>query len=271
MAIPRGIRNNNPLNIRRNGDHFQGEVVPGSDREFKQFTSMAYGYRAAFVILGTYLANGRNNLIEFNSITRLLLTNDSIVYFQNNFADFIRRAEASTADVVSLTQNDEVRPHLQSFFLYLKQEALGAFYLHLLETPEQETFYDVVHRLEIGMANVFDEAEIKTASLYNTHLRALFAYPELIAQGGGFIKRKLLQHRFTFQEKAHFIRQKAYNALNADYHKMILDAGLAPDFKEEWLPKPVGNSTSQALDRLWQKAFYRVRWPVLRTAIKTKY
>ena len=43
------------------------------------------------------LANGRNNLVEFNSITRLLLVNDSIVYFQNNFADFIRRAEASTA------------------------------------------------------------------------------------------------------------------------------------------------------------------------------
>lgn len=62
MAIPRGIRNNNPLNIRRNGDRFQGEVVPGSDREFKQFVSMAYGYRAAFVVLGTYLAAGRNTI-----------------------------------------------------------------------------------------------------------------------------------------------------------------------------------------------------------------
>lgn len=62
MATPRGIRNNNPLNIRRNGDHFQGEVVPGSDREFKQFTTMAYGYRAAFVVLGTYLAQGRNTI-----------------------------------------------------------------------------------------------------------------------------------------------------------------------------------------------------------------
>lgn len=60
--IPRGIRNNNPLNIRRNGDHFQGEVVAGSDREFKQFTSMAYGYRAAFVVLGIYLAQGRNTV-----------------------------------------------------------------------------------------------------------------------------------------------------------------------------------------------------------------
>ena len=62
MATSRGIRNNNPLNIRRNGDHFQGEVVAGSDREFKQFTSMAYGYRAAFVVLGTYLAQGRNTI-----------------------------------------------------------------------------------------------------------------------------------------------------------------------------------------------------------------
>ena len=217
------------------------------------------------------LANRRNNLVEFNSITRLLLVNDSIVYFQNNFADFIRRAEASTADVVSLTQNDEVRPHLQSFFLYLKQEALGAFYLHLLETPEQETFYDVVNRLEIGMASVFEEAEIKTASLYSTHLPAMFAYPELIAQGGGFIKRKLLQCRFDFKEKVHFIRHGAYKALNADYHKMVIDAGLASDFKKEWLPKHVGSSTTQAIDKIWQKAFYKVGWPVLRAAIKTKY
>jgi len=194
------------------------------------------------------IANGHNNLIEFNSISRLLLTNDSIVYFQN-----------------------EVRPHLQSFFLYLKQEALGAFYLHLLETPEQETFYDVVHKLEIGLAIKFDEAEIQTASLYNTHLRTIFAYPELIAQGAGFIKRKLLQRRFNFEEKVHFIRHGAYNALNADYHKMIVDTGIAPDFKEEWLPGPVGNSATQAIDKLWQKTFNKVGWPLLRTAIKTKY
>lgn len=59
---PRGIRNNNPLNIRHNGDRFLGEVVPGSDRAFKQFASMAYGYRAAFVILGSYLARGLNTV-----------------------------------------------------------------------------------------------------------------------------------------------------------------------------------------------------------------
>ena len=59
---PRGLRNNNPLNIRQSRDHFQGEVVPSQDRSFKQFSSMAYGYRAAFVILASYLACGRNTV-----------------------------------------------------------------------------------------------------------------------------------------------------------------------------------------------------------------
>lgn len=217
------------------------------------------------------IANGRGDFTPLNGITRLLLINDSIVYFQNHFAEFLQRAEASTADAVSLTQNDEVRPHLQSFFLYLKQEALGAFYLHLLETPEQENFYDVVHRLEIGMTGVFEEAEVRTASLYRTHLPALFAYPELIAQGGGFIKRKLLQRRFGIKEKIHFIRHRAYDALNADYRKIVLDAGLAPDFQKEWLPKPLGGSLKKTADYLWQKPFEKVAWPLLRTAIKAKY
>lgn len=52
--LPRGLRNNNPGNIRRNNDVFQGEVNPSRDREFKQFKSMAYGYRAVFKILMNY-------------------------------------------------------------------------------------------------------------------------------------------------------------------------------------------------------------------------
>lgn len=50
---PRGLRNNNPLNIRRSTDVFQGERK-SRDRDFKQFQSMAYGYRAAFRILSNY-------------------------------------------------------------------------------------------------------------------------------------------------------------------------------------------------------------------------
>ena len=202
------------------------------------------------------VASGHWNFDSLDRITRLLLINDSVVYFQNHFAEFIQRAESSNADAISLTESDESQPHLQSFFLYLKQEALGAFYLHLLETPELDSFTEKVQRLEIGLANAFDEAEAQSASLYRTHLSDLAAYPELLAQGAGFIKRNLLQRNFSLKEKFNFLRHKGYDTLNTDYQKLIIEAGLASDFKEEWLPEPDSNAAMQFADRLWQKAFH---------------
>jgi hypothetical protein len=58
---PRGLRNNNPLNIRHSADRFQGEIN-GNDKSFKTFSSEPYGYRAAFVILATYLSRGCNTI-----------------------------------------------------------------------------------------------------------------------------------------------------------------------------------------------------------------
>ena len=54
MATPRGIRNNNPLNIRRNGSHWVGLRPKQTDPDFFQFQTMAWGFRAAFRILRTY-------------------------------------------------------------------------------------------------------------------------------------------------------------------------------------------------------------------------
>lgn len=50
----RGLRNCNPGNIRRTPQRWQGEVVPSRDGAFKQFISMAWGYRAMLVLLDTY-------------------------------------------------------------------------------------------------------------------------------------------------------------------------------------------------------------------------
>ena len=56
--LPLGIRNNNPLNIRRvNGTHWQGEILPlkgAGGSAFVQFSSIEYGLRAAFCLLRTY-------------------------------------------------------------------------------------------------------------------------------------------------------------------------------------------------------------------------
>ena len=61
--MSRGLRNNNPGNIKRNSDVFQGEKT-SSDKEFKQFKSMAYGYRAIFKILSNYYRNYKLDTIR---------------------------------------------------------------------------------------------------------------------------------------------------------------------------------------------------------------
>lgn len=60
--IPRGIRNNNPLNIRI-GNVWLGEVQNPTDPNFEQFVSMAYGIRAAFVLLRRYIKHYRRTTI----------------------------------------------------------------------------------------------------------------------------------------------------------------------------------------------------------------
>ena len=60
MATPRGIRNNNPLNIRI-GNTWLGEVPNPTDSEFEQFVSVRYGLRAAFVILRRYIRRYERN------------------------------------------------------------------------------------------------------------------------------------------------------------------------------------------------------------------
>lgn len=53
-TLPRGLRNRNPGNIRQSSTKYLGEVQPSQDREFKQFQSIEYGYRAMFVLLEHY-------------------------------------------------------------------------------------------------------------------------------------------------------------------------------------------------------------------------
>ena len=61
--IPRGIRNNNPLNIKI-GNTWLGEVDNPTDPIFEQFVSMKYGIRAAFIILRRYIRRYKKDTIN---------------------------------------------------------------------------------------------------------------------------------------------------------------------------------------------------------------
>ena len=54
MMLPRGIRNNNPLNIRRGKDQWKGLRAQQTDASFCQFESLEYGWRAFYLLTRTY-------------------------------------------------------------------------------------------------------------------------------------------------------------------------------------------------------------------------
>lgn len=52
--MSRGLRNNNPGNIRNSSTVWVGEITPSKDKSFKQFKSIEYGYRAIIKLLQNY-------------------------------------------------------------------------------------------------------------------------------------------------------------------------------------------------------------------------
>lgn len=79
-VIPRGIRNNNPLNIRI-GNTWLGEVKDPTDPEFEQFIGMIYGVRAGFVLLRRYIRHyKRTTLTAIISSWAPSSENDTLKY-----------------------------------------------------------------------------------------------------------------------------------------------------------------------------------------------
>lgn len=66
-GLPRGIRNNNPGNIKRGSSAWKGKIpfVQSADTTFEQFTTVEYGLRACMVLLSNYYnKNGLNTVAK---------------------------------------------------------------------------------------------------------------------------------------------------------------------------------------------------------------
>lgn len=58
MLLPRGVRNNNPGNIRHGSSRWQGMSAEQTDSNFVQFVSPEYGIRALSILLTNYYKGG---------------------------------------------------------------------------------------------------------------------------------------------------------------------------------------------------------------------
>lgn len=64
--LPRGIRNNNPLNIRKSETAWLGKVRNNTDGAFEQFTTIEHGLRAAFLNIRTIIRRRANQNLTTN-------------------------------------------------------------------------------------------------------------------------------------------------------------------------------------------------------------
>lgn len=95
----RGIRNNNPANIRR-GCNWQGLAKTQTDREFCQFVTMTWGVRALLVTLRTYVVKHHLHTVR-EIITRWAPPSDG-----NNTEAYIKFVEKEINELdapISLT------------------------------------------------------------------------------------------------------------------------------------------------------------------------
>lgn len=94
---PRGLRNNNPLNIRI-GNTWLGERKDPTDKQFEEFVSIEYGYRAAFCILRRYIRR-----YHFDNVAAIISTwapsseNNTIKYI-DTVCDLMKIAPDQTID-----------------------------------------------------------------------------------------------------------------------------------------------------------------------------
>ena len=68
---PRGIRNNNPLNIRK-GSNWKGERPNQTDKQFEEFQSMEYGIRAAFKLMINHITGFNGTRRRMNNLNLLI-------------------------------------------------------------------------------------------------------------------------------------------------------------------------------------------------------
>ena len=113
----RGMRNNNLLNIRINSDKFQGEVRPSRDKAFKQFETAAYGYRAAFKILRTYIGKYGLNTIR-KMITRWAPPEDG--NHTENYIKAVSERSGIPADDIIYPDNREMMTRIVAAMSYVE-------------------------------------------------------------------------------------------------------------------------------------------------------
>ncbi len=134
IFLPRGIRNNNPGNIRRTSETWQGQKTPGNDASFIEFETPVYGLRALMRVLLVY---------------RLRYGLDSVESIINRFAP----------------PHENATDH----YIHAVSKALGVKRTDFIDVHDSKTMMTLARAIvnhENGRPEFFDRTEWYPARLY---------------------------------------------------------------------------------------------------------
>ena len=137
MNMTRGLRNNNPLNIRHSADRWQGARTEQTDASFVQFQSMAYGYRAGWKLLESYWKH-------FNT-ARQPFTVEAVIRrwappSENDTTAYIR----TVLRLTSLGGNERLPRPFKGYMLGKLARLLGAMTVVECGIPIHQVDYDAI-------------------------------------------------------------------------------------------------------------------------------
>ncbi len=150
----------------------------------------------------------------------LLLVNDSILGPISDLAPILNAARSAPADLVGLTQSFQIAPHLQSYFLLMKNRALVSsgprrFWADVRNLPTKQ---DVIETYEVTLMQYCQQHGVVCGALFPvTDLKEIATNPtvngwrRLLDRGFPYMKAEVLRDRMTpalWAEAKHFILDK---------------------------------------------------------------
>ena len=176
---------------------------------------------------GMYYTFSENKIEIFQKVSELALVNDSCICFKDlgGLFDFIKK---STADVCSVTDSIEVDYHLQTYFLYFKnQKSIKSLLIYFKEYGLIEDYIKVVHKYESGLSKklILEGITLDSLFSYMDHLDyeknnpILYYAKELIEMGCPLIKKKVLLSSFKTYEK-YFLKSRGFD-FSFDYLSLL--------------------------------------------------
>ena len=121
--LPRGVRNNNPLNIRESeGDttQWEGESMLDIDKSFEEFKNPAYGFRAGARILRSYNKQGFKTLNE--------IINRFAPSHENDTNNYVNQVSSWTGIAPNQIVNVDDNAELAKVIHAMSRMEVGAYY-----------------------------------------------------------------------------------------------------------------------------------------------